>query len=135
MLLENTSVGVIAFGLKKKGSKPILAIPGINSIKDEDWTELHKNPSVQAMLKKKRLVEYKSISGTELTKAKKQIPEGVYVHQDFLGMEEDDAVEIIKKCLFLPLLKDWLDGEGRPKMQRALHEQIDIAGPTEVVKK
>ncbi len=144
MLLENTSVGVIAFGMSgpkpAKGQrsvtsiKPVIVIPGVNYIEPKAWEEIGKNPSTLAFIEDGRLIKHDGPTAAEKKKAAASQPQGTIVHDDFLGMEEAQVVRIVKKTLFLPLLERWIEGENRPKVIRAIHKQIDVAGPTEVKK-
>lgn len=138
MLLENTSEGVIVFGLIKKGSEPVLCIPGVNHINNVDWKELSKNPSIVEMQKSgKKGMAPKLIVVAEPTTDKKKIAEAekLGIPLDFLDLEEDEVTDIIEKTYFLPLLKSWYDTtHDMPKVSRLIGQQIDLAGPTAIKK-
>lgn len=142
MLLENNTVGVMCFGLKKTGLKPVIAIPGINKIDDKVWKELASNPSIKLMIEPKNkrdkvkltVIREPITNKKDFDTAEKESKEEG-VHIDLAGWTDEECQDVIGNTLFLPLLKDWYDETTRPKIQRLLIEQIDVAGPTAVKEK
>jgi len=148
MLIENTGVGVIAFGMqgpKLKNNaagrsaamtsvKPLIAIPGVNHIDDKAWDEIAKNPSVQHWIEEGRIKVFEPATAAQKKELAKDRHPSAMVHPHFEGMTEKQAVALIKKTMFLPLLKEWIEGDNRPKVVHNIQEQMKVCGPTEVKK-
>lgn len=125
MLVKWNGLGCWAIGdPTNKTGKVIVCLPGVNTIPDNIWEIIAKNPAVQAKMKPnaegKILVEVLA-EKTPDAKAAEKAGEAV----DLSGMKPAEAVTIVNQCLNKELLEQWMDQDARPKVQRAILKQLE----------
>lgn len=119
-----------------KKVKPIVLIPGINTIPDEEWNTLKKNPVIKQMLEEPDEGQAKLVAVTDTKTDKKSdigADKGTPCENDLLVLNVDDARKLVRKTMNKDLLDRWeaeeLGGKSRTVILATLKKQLEKLKP------
>lgn len=120
---NRTNVHTAYLDVRGPDSKAIMAgkrirfMPGVNEVKDEDWSKLKADQEFQSFLEAKVMEEMTPDQPVEKGKGKAAA-------DDLSGFTDKKAKALIEATVDRDLLKSWLDKETRSGLKRVLEEQI-----------
>jgi len=114
MLVEYSKPNVLTLPITAKSGKSLKSVllsPGINQVAKKDWDICKDLPKIKRLVADKKIKVCVNSDDTTnefaLTKVK-----------------VNEAVVLVKKTLNLVLLEDWLAGETRPGVVKAIKQQM-----------
>ena len=99
-------------------SGPLVIRPGANAIKDSDWNELKKHPTVQKMLS----AGFFKVLLDKDPPAKEEGADEVF---DLASVNSKKATEIVENTLDESLLTSWMQAEDRKGVLNAIEKQLE----------
>ena len=126
MLIKNNTQGPISVVLPTKGAdgkadqsaKCVVLVPGNNKLDQVDVKYVKAHPGLARMLEDGRLTITREESGNAEAAKKKDIA------VELEGLNQDQAIKIIKETYNVELLESWSESESRAKPSKEIERQL-----------